>query len=168
MPSTEITSCKQFEDLLSDRENTKQYVVVDFYGNNCPPCIQFAPTFEKLADQYNDTVHFVKINIFNNKVSDIAEDLEIRKIPTFMFFKVGNGEPIENSIGGKALIGPSMAEEVIQCTLNGYLPSPVNSDLPSPVNSDLPSPSLLDSDLSSPSLLDSDISNKTVNITEDF
>ncbi|AYV82054.1 MAG: hypothetical protein Homavirus4_17 [Homavirus sp.] len=123
MPSTEITSCEHFDDLLADTNNTKKYIVVDFYGKNCGPCIAFAPTFEQLSDQYSKTVHFLKINVHNHEVSDIPSEYRISALPTFMFFKVGSTKELTNSTGTTKHVGAPLAKEVIQSTLNSYLPT---------------------------------------------
>jgi len=86
----EVTSVEQFDQILNDsgvEKHGKKYVLVDYFANWCRPCLAFAPTFDQLSKDYNN-VYFLKVNI--DTVEELAARYQIRSIPTFMFFDVGN------------------------------------------------------------------------------
>ncbi len=62
-------------------------VVVDFWAEWCGPCKQIAPALEALADEYEDRVQVVKVNIDENPA--IPSRYGVRGIPTIMMFKAG-------------------------------------------------------------------------------
>ena len=68
------------EKTISD--NT--FVIVDFWAPWCAPCRSFAPTFEKISDEYDDVV-FAKVN--TEEEQEIAMHFQIRSIPTLMIFR---------------------------------------------------------------------------------
>jgi thioredoxin 1 len=70
-------------------------VFVDFYADWCGPCKIIAPSIEKLADEYNGTVKFVKLNIDENP--GIAREYDVKSIPTLMIFR--NGKPFRRMVG---------------------------------------------------------------------
>ena len=64
-------------------------VVVDFWGNNCPPCKFMSPIIYKLSNKYTN-ITFVKINIgIKSKYQSFGKKFGINSIPTFKFFKDG-------------------------------------------------------------------------------
>ena len=60
-------------------------IVVDFWAPWCGPCKQLTPTMEKVAQENQDHLDLVKINIDNNK--QLAAQLRIQSIPTVYAFK---------------------------------------------------------------------------------
>jgi thioredoxin len=59
--------------------------IVDFYASWCGPCKMLSPIMEKLSKKYEDKVYFYKIDV--DKSKDLANTLNIRAIPTLIFFK---------------------------------------------------------------------------------
>ena len=43
--------------------NSEIPVLIDFFADWCMPCKMFAPIFESVAEDYEDKVKFVKVNI---------------------------------------------------------------------------------------------------------
>lgn len=87
----EITSVEQFDQILNDsgvEKHGKKYMLVDYYANWCRPCLAFVNTFNELSNEYGDNIYFLKVNI--DTVEELAIRYQIRSIPTFMFFDVGN------------------------------------------------------------------------------
>jgi len=61
-------------------------VVVDCYATWCGPCKAIAPKMEEYSNTY-PSVAFYKVDVDN--VSDVAQELGITAMPTFIFFKNG-------------------------------------------------------------------------------
>lgn len=70
-------------------------VVVDFWGEWCPPCHIVAPIIEELAKDYAGKVVFGKLDVGENKA--IALKYGITAIPTLLFFK--NGKLVDQVLG---------------------------------------------------------------------
>lgn len=66
--------------------------IVDFYASWCGPCKKLSPIMEKLSKKYDDKVYFYKIDV--DKSSDLANALNIRAIPTLIFFKDSSSSAI--------------------------------------------------------------------------
>lgn len=62
-------------------------VVVDFWGQWCPPCHMIAPIIEELANDYSGKVVFSKLNVDKNQM--IAAKYGIMAVPTLLIFKNG-------------------------------------------------------------------------------
>lgn len=59
-------------------------LIIDFWAPWCGPCRNFAPVFEKAAEQHDD-VTFAKIN--TEEQDELAAAMRIRSIPTLMVFR---------------------------------------------------------------------------------
>jgi thioredoxin 1 len=62
-------------------------VLVDFWATWCGPCLQMAPLVETLAEQYQDQIRVVKLDVDQNPQT--ATRYGIAAIPTFMVFDGG-------------------------------------------------------------------------------
>jgi len=76
--------------------NSSQPVLVDFYGQWCPPCRMLSPIIDKLASM--EGVKVAKVDIEENQ--NIVEYFKITSIPTIMIFN--NGEVIHRFSGVKS------------------------------------------------------------------
>jgi thioredoxin len=79
MAYIELTE-KNFDETV---ENSTT-LVIDFWAPWCGPCIQFGPTFEKIAEKHPE-VTFAKINTEEEK--GLAGHFQIQSIPTIMVIK---------------------------------------------------------------------------------
>jgi len=81
------------EEYMSKIKDSENIIVVDYYATWCGPCIHFAPTFLKMADEYekdNKRVKFCKIDCDKNTAA--KKHAEIKCFPTFQIWK--NGEKL--------------------------------------------------------------------------
>ena len=83
---------KEFE---SEVINSDKPVLIDFWAEWCGPCKEIAPILEEIADEMQDTIKVVKINIDENP--NIPNKYGIQSIPTMIIFK--KGQPISTKIG---------------------------------------------------------------------
>jgi thioredoxin 1 len=76
---------------------SEQPVIVDFWAEWCGPCHAVAPVPEKIADERQDDLRVVKLNI--DEEPEIAQRYGIVSIPTIVLFK--GGEPAAAAIGAQ-------------------------------------------------------------------
>ena len=79
------------QELLQEKINNGEKLVVDFWAPWCGPCKMMKPIFEKVAEKYrneNSNVQLYTLNVEENK--EFAAELGIRAIPTVKSF--ANGE----------------------------------------------------------------------------
>ncbi|EAA33027.3 thioredoxin-domain-containing protein [Neurospora crassa] len=72
-------------------------VVLDAFATWCGPCKAIAPTVAKWSEepQFKDTVYFAKFDV--DALPDLAQELGIRAMPTFVIFK--NGDKADEFVG---------------------------------------------------------------------
>lgn len=84
----------QDSDFQEKVENSKGFVLVDFWGEGCGPCIQLAPVLEELASEM-DAVKFHKMDVYENP--EKPSQMRIRGIPTLILFK--DGQKLATKVG---------------------------------------------------------------------
>ena len=62
-------------------------VVLDFYTDYCPSCLQMMPAVESVAGKLADKVKFLKVDALESRV--LAEKLVVPTVPTLVVFKGG-------------------------------------------------------------------------------
>jgi thioredoxin 1 len=72
------------EENFEETINNNDFVIVDFWAQWCGPCKSFAPTYDKLSEEFPEIV-FAKIN--TEEQQGIAGHFQIRSIPTLMMFR---------------------------------------------------------------------------------
>ena len=87
-------------------------VLVDFWAQWCPYCRRIAPAFDKVGEQYADTLIAGKINY--DEEPQLIQRFGIDTIPTLLLFK--NGEVLGSIVapGSKAAIETFIQETLAQ------------------------------------------------------
>ena len=78
------------QELLQEKINNGEKLVVDFWAPWCGPCKVMKPAFEKVSEEYrkeNSEVQLFTLNVEENK--EFASQLGIRAIPTVKSFSDG-------------------------------------------------------------------------------
>jgi thioredoxin 1 len=70
-------------------------VLVDFWGDGCPPCRTVAPVVDALAREYEGKLKVGKLKVEDNL--DTAVRYQVRGIPTFLLIK--EGQVVEQRVG---------------------------------------------------------------------
>ncbi|KAF7722383.1 Thioredoxin domain-containing protein 2 [Apophysomyces ossiformis] len=99
----EIVSFEEYKEIIA----TNKFVVVDFHATWCGPCKLIAPLIKELADATeNQHIVFLKVNV--DDAAEISQDVGIRAMPTFLFYK--DGEKVNEIVGAnKAKIVETVA-----------------------------------------------------------
>ncbi|KAG0652683.1 Thioredoxin [Hyphodiscus hymeniophilus] len=92
-----LASKDEFASAIKDNK----VVVLDAFATWCGPCKVIAPQVVKFSDDFPGA-HFVKLDV--DEVPDVAQELGIRAMPTFLIFK--DGEKVQEIVGAnpKALL----------------------------------------------------------------
>jgi thioredoxin 1 len=72
-------------------------VLVDFWAEWCGPCHAVSPVLEKIAEERQDELKLVKVNI--DEEQGLSMRYGVMSIPTMILFK--NGEPAAAAIGAQ-------------------------------------------------------------------
>jgi len=91
------THALEFTDDSFDAEviASEKPVLVDFYGDLCPPCKALAPVIDELAAENEGKAKIGKINTSSNP--GVAVRFGISGVPTVIAFT--NGEPVDKFVG---------------------------------------------------------------------
>lgn len=87
---------------------SKEYVLVDFFGDGCAPCEALMPHVMELSEKYGDKIKFTKLN--TTKARRVAIGQKILGLPVISIYK--DGEKVEELI--KEAATPDSIEELIK------------------------------------------------------
>jgi thioredoxin 1 len=73
----------KFNDIIKNDIPT----LIDFYATWCGPCKTMQPVLEDLKKHFGEKLRVLKIDVDKNQ--QLAEQLKIRGVPTFILFKSG-------------------------------------------------------------------------------
>ena len=97
---------KQFKSMMENGD----VVLVDYWAPWCSYCRRIGPAYDKIAEQYGDSINIVKINIDDEGALARQEMIEV--IPTLVLYR--NGAAIGSIVAPES---KAMIDAFIQETL---------------------------------------------------
>ncbi len=76
---------------------SKEPVIVDFWGPRCPRCLALMPAVERLEEEYAGRVKVAKVNAAENRM--LCAGLRVMSLPSYICYK--NGEEVNRLVGEK-------------------------------------------------------------------
>lgn len=68
-------------------KNSKEPVLVDFWGPQCKPCLALMPLVENIEREYAGRLKVAKVNAAGNRM--LCARLKVMGLPTFLLYKDG-------------------------------------------------------------------------------
>lgn len=83
------------QEILREKINNGEKVIVDFHALWCGPCKMMKPTFEKISNENTTEVQMYTMDVDKNR--ELAIELGIRSVPTIKTFN--GSQNIETKVG---------------------------------------------------------------------
>jgi thioredoxin 1 len=75
------------DNFESEILNSKEPVLVDFWGPQCKPCFALMPVVDRIEKDYAGRLKVAKVNAAGNRM--LCARLRVMGLPTFLFYKGG-------------------------------------------------------------------------------
>ena len=66
---------------------SKESILVDFWGPKCGPCLALMPVVERLEKEFDGKIKVAKVNAAENRM--LCARLRVIGLPTFLLYKDG-------------------------------------------------------------------------------
>ena len=86
---------------------SRQPVLVDFWGPQCKPCLALMPAVDQLEKDYAGRLKVAKVNAVQNRM--LCAKLRVMSLPTYLFYKDGTEV---NRIMGDSITKNSLTEAI--------------------------------------------------------
>ncbi len=93
----EVTK-ESFEDVVIQSKNP---IVIDFWGPQCGPCLALTPKLEQLEEEYKNRIKIAKVEAPKNR--RLCLSLKVMSLPTFLFYR--DGEEMTRLAGNVTIEG---------------------------------------------------------------
>jgi len=103
-----VHNLQKTEDFKKALEEKGSLMVLDCFATWCGPCKVIAPQVVKFSESYPNA-RFYKLDV--DEVPDVAQELGIRAMPTFLLFK--DGEKVAEVVGAN----PKALEAAIKANI---------------------------------------------------
>jgi len=80
---------------------SKEPIMVDFWGPQCKPCLALMPTVDRLEETYTGKIKVGKVNAVENRM--LCARLRVMGLPAYIFYKDG--------VETKRLTGENLTEK---------------------------------------------------------
>jgi thioredoxin len=70
-------------------------MLVDFWGEGCPPCAMMAPVIDRLAERFAGRAHVAKVDV--GEAPGIAAEFGVMAVPTLVVIR--DGEEVARHVG---------------------------------------------------------------------
>lgn len=97
---------EKFQELL----NGDKPVLVDYWAPWCSYCRRISAAYDKVAEQYGDTLHVVRINIDEEEALATKEQIEV--IPTLVLYRGSKAVGSVTAPSSKAMIDTFIQESL--------------------------------------------------------
>ncbi|KAH8369566.1 hypothetical protein KR093_000196 [Drosophila rubida] len=105
-----IASKADFEKTIEEAGN--KHILVEFFATWCGPCAIIGPHLEQMANEYEDCLLVLKIDVDENE--ELAEQYDVNSMPNFVIIK--DKVTLEQFVGSNA--------EKVQTTLQKFCGRP--------------------------------------------
>jgi len=78
--------------------DSDKITIVEFWHERCPWCQRTIPIYDALSQEYDDQLHFKRINVLDRRENqELAMNYGVRGTPIFIFFC--DGQPVGTNVG---------------------------------------------------------------------
>ncbi|HHW44087.1 thioredoxin [Desulfofundulus thermobenzoicus] len=99
------------DNFETEVESVQGFVLVDFWGPSCQPCLALMPFVEELAEKYSQQLKVVKVDSSKNR--RLCINLKVLSLPTFLMYH--NGREVGR------LSGKEVTREELDKFVQGFL-----------------------------------------------